>query len=489
DRRLAEAILQALVTTQETKAALDEAELVDELIQAQADFDPDKELETLRITRASLVNLRLLRSFQAGERPLVELAHDHMAAEIATWIDQAAMQAKLARELLRQQVESWQRHSLLIAPDALRLIHAQREHLRRLSQLEAELLLRSALAAGYEVPYWFERACQASVAAGAIALEGLASANFRTRAAAVTALGQLDDRFVDALIPMLADLYPQVRVAAIASLERLRPDGAWRKHLKYECYVPAGEFIMGDNEKEFTHSDTKAVAHRVHVGAFYIGKYPITNNEYQRFMADRGRGFDMPAGEERHPVVMVSWFDATDYAEWAGMRLLTEAEWEKAASWETSDKVTRWQGDKVMGKKRTYPWGDEFDKAKCNTNASFIIDTTPVDKYSPGGDSPCGCADMAGNVWEWCSSQYKDYPYRADDGRENLTEYTSRVQRGGSFFNVASDARCAARGRFDSYYRDVYFGFRVGWAAPSDNPWGTWRYTKRLDEERRWDEE
>ena len=88
DRRLAEALLQALVTTKETKAALDEAELLDEMTQAQAEFDPAAELETLRITRASLVNLRLLRSFQVGERPLVELAHDHMAAKIATWIDQ-----------------------------------------------------------------------------------------------------------------------------------------------------------------------------------------------------------------------------------------------------------------------------------------------------------------------------------------------------------------------------------------------------------------
>ena len=146
-------------------------------------------------------------------------------------------------------MESWQRHGLLIAPDALRLIHAQREHLRRLSRLEAELLLRSALATGYEAPYWFERACGAGVAADAIALEGLRSASFRTRAAAVIALAQLGDRFVDDIIPMLADDYPQVRVAAIASLERLRPDGAWRALLKYECYVPAGEFIMGEDRQ------------------------------------------------------------------------------------------------------------------------------------------------------------------------------------------------------------------------------------------------
>ena len=158
DRRLGEVMLQALVTTKETKAALDEAELLEELAQAQANFDPAAELEAVRATRASLVNLRLLRSFQVGERPLVELAHDHMAAKIATWIDEAAMQAKLARELLRQQVESWQRHNLLIAPEALRLIHKQRDALRRLSAVDLELLLRSTLAAGAEAGYWRERA-------------------------------------------------------------------------------------------------------------------------------------------------------------------------------------------------------------------------------------------------------------------------------------------------------------------------------------------
>ena len=88
--------------------------------------------------------------------------------------------------------------------------------------------------------------------------------------------------------------------------------------------------------------------------------------------------------------------------------------------------------------------------------------------YSAKGDgSPCGAADMAGNVWEWCSSQYKDYPYRADDGREKLTEYARRVQRGGSFFNEASYARCAARYEYSPHDRYDLFGLRVGWAAPS----------------------
>ena len=371
-----------------------------------------------------------------------------MVDVIRTWISDEEMAAKAVRELLRREVDTWQRLKLLIAPEALRLIDEQREALRKLSATELELIFRSTLKEGYEVSYWFERARLAGVAVDAIAREGLGSDSFRTRAAAVKALAELGDAFVDDIIRQLADLYPQVRVAAIAGLERLRPDGAWRSQLRYECYVPAGEFIMGEDKEAMARPALGTL------NAFYIGKYPVTNAEYARFMADRGRGFDMPAGKENHPVVNVSWYDAKDYADWASMRLLTEAEWEKAASWEEVDKEIRKHrgtghpafGQQVAGgRKRKYPWGDTFDEAKCNTSESGIGTTTPVGKYSPAGDSPCGAADMAGNVWEWRSSQYKDYPYDADDGRENLTDYARRVLRGGSFYDGASV--CAAHAR------------------------------------------
>jgi iron(II)-dependent oxidoreductase len=466
DPALGRAILKTMVTGQRTKAALTHDELLDLLDEAGAIRRGDKaDRELAENTRLGLERVRLLRGFERDGAALCELAHDHLAAEIATWISREEMDARAVRELLRRELDSWRRHGLLIAAEALRLIHEQRESLRRLSRDETELLLRSALAIVYEVPYWFGRACEAGVATDAIALEGLRSDNLRTRAAAATALDQLDDRFADALIPLLADDYPQARSAAIGSLARLRPDGAWRGRLKYECYVPAGEFIMGDDDGDRANEKP---AHKVYLDAYYVGKYPITNADYGRYRADVGRHFDLPAGEADHPVVDVAWYDAADYAAWAGMRLPTEAEWEKAASWEPVDKETRKQGDK--GRKRKWPWGDKFDKSRCNTKESGIGTKTPVGQYSPRGDSPYGCADMAGNVWEWCADWYDEDAYRERAGRmtrnpvgPDTGDY--KVMRGGAYYNGSEAVRCAYRlGCLPAYRRGV--GFRVARSSP-----------------------
>jgi formylglycine-generating enzyme required for sulfatase activity len=116
-------------------------------------------------------------------------------------------------------------------------------------------------------------------------------------------------------------------------------------------------------------------------------------------------------------------------------------------------------GGTERGRKRRYPWGDQFDKNKCNTDESGIKGTTQVRKYSPVGDSPYGLADMAGNVWEWTSSLYSPYPYNANDGREDLeAKGGRRVLRGGSFhFNVRS-ARCSYRSNGGVPDRDWHDG-------------------------------
>jgi formylglycine-generating enzyme required for sulfatase activity len=210
--------------------------------------------------------------------------------------------------------------------------------------------------------------------------------------------------------------------------------------------IPAGRFMMGSDKSQDPGAyDNELPQHQVYVGNFYIAKYPVTNAEYRRFVDTTGhrkpyhwesedlksfRGADQP-------VVDVTWRDANAYCNWlSGMtgksyRLPTEAEWEKAARGTDG---------------RIYPWGNLWDAKRCNCRESGPGHTTPVGRYSPRGDSPYGCVDMAGNVWEWTSSVYKSYPYDPGDGRENLKagDDIHRVLRGGAFAS-GRDVRCACR--------------------------------------------
>ena len=216
--------------------------------------------------------------------------------------------------------------------------------------------------------------------------------------------------------------------------------------------VPAGEFLMGGTDADKDAQPNEKPQHTVYLDAYYVSREPVTNAEYKKFKSS----WDIPKGKENHPVVNVSWDDAVAYCEWAGGRLPTEAEWEKAASWDEAKKI-----------KRVYPWGDTFDKNKCNSQESGIGDTTPVGKYSPHGDSFYGVSDMAGNVWEWCADWF-DANYYASSPRENPQGAATgqyRVLRGGSFSNEASNVRCARRLRYPPDNRFPDIGFRVV-AAP-----------------------
>ena len=140
-------------------------------------------------------------------------------------------------------------------------------------------------------------------------------------------------------------------------------------------------------------------------------------------------------------MVGVSWYEAVAYCSWLTAetgdakrpyRLPTEAEWERAAA-------ARRQ---ATGDSRRYPWGDQWDKQRCNNKELGLGQTTPVGQFSPAGDSPEGVSDLAGNVWEWCSTRYGGvdakpkfgYPYQADE-REDLEGDDTRILRGGSWFD------------------------------------------------------
>jgi formylglycine-generating enzyme required for sulfatase activity len=149
----------------------------------------------------------------------------------------------------------------------------------------------------------------------------------------------------------------------------------------------------------------------------------------------------------------VSWRDALAYCRWLSERtglpvtLPSEAEWEKAARGTDG---------------RIYPWGDEDPTAELCNFSGNVGDTTPVGNYSPEGDSPYECADMAGNVWEWTRSLWgENYPYDPADGRENLEASGSRVVRGGAFGYTEYHVRCAYRNGDAPYLRSGPYGFRV----------------------------
>ncbi len=217
--------------------------------------------------------------------------------------------------------------------------------------------------------------------------------------------------------------------------------------------IPTGPFWMGEGQER----------HEITLPTYYIGKYPVTVGEFRRFVEASGYKpwySECLNGVANHPVVYVNWYDARAYCAWltetwraAGkigadeaLRLPTEAEWEKAARGATG---------------RAYPWGEDWDAGLCNSTESGLSGTTPIGMY-PAGASPYGCLDMAGNVWEWCSSQHQSYPYRVDDGREDLTGNKSRVLRGGSYGSSASRVRCACRGNHPpDVGRSIGLGFRV----------------------------
>ncbi|MBM4430297.1 MAG: TIR domain-containing protein [Chloroflexi bacterium] len=230
--------------------------------------------------------------------------------------------------------------------------------------------------------------------------------------------------------------------------------------------IPTGEFLMGsDPSADKSAQDEEQPQHTLHLTGYYLAKTPVTNAQYAAFVQSGYRaprhweGWQQPPGtKEDHPVVYVSWHDARAYCHWLAevtgkpYRLPSEAEWEKGARGTDG---------------RIYPWGNRWDAKRCNTAKHGPGDTTSVGAY-PQGSSPYGLLEMVGNVWEWCSTLYLDYPYQSDDGREDLEADGDRVLRGGSYSNSQYSARCAYRVRDRADARISRIGFRV--AASADSP-------------------
>ena len=193
-------------------------------------------------------------------------------------------------------------------------------------------------------------------------------------------------------------------------------------------WVPAGKFVRG-SQTELAGAD-EGPQKEIHLDGYWVYKYPVTVGQYKAYCEDTGTEFKPPwpqgkkAAPEGDPdkyAVIANWFEARRYAEWAGGSIPTEAQWEKAARGTDG---------------RAYPWGNEWDPAKCvsmeNTLYEFNEGFRPVGSH-PEGASPYGAMDMAGNVWEWTADWYK-YEYYADCPTDNPTGPevgANKVVRGG----------------------------------------------------------
>jgi iron(II)-dependent oxidoreductase len=253
-------------------------------------------------------------------------------------------------------------------------------------------------------------------------------------------------------------------------------------------HVPGGAFVMGADDRKRA-LDNERGAHEVEVPGFYLDATPVTNRAYLEFVEDGGYeredlwdpegwdwieqekvsapkhwyqpephswwtqrfGFDEPLSPNS-PVLHVSWYEADAYARWAGKRLPTEAEWEKAASW-----------DPETGTKRLFPWGDEPPDGSLANLEQLAFSAAEVGAY-PSGASACGALGMIGDVWEWTATDFHAYPgfesfpYR--EYSEIFFDHGYKVLRGGSWATRSGAIRNTFRNWDFPIRRQLFVGFR-----------------------------
>jgi formylglycine-generating enzyme required for sulfatase activity len=253
--------------------------------------------------------------------------------------------------------------------------------------------------------------------------------------------------------------------------------------------IPAGSFLYGSKDDDKNANSDEKPQLLIELPAFYMDVYPTTNEQYCRFLNEsqpdsekltlwinlqgsyskekcriikNRNGYSIEKGFEQYPVIFVSWYGAKAYSDWAGKRLPSAHQWEKAARGTDGLK---------------YPWGNEFKKEYCNSNENGLGHTTEVTTYKQG-KSPYGCYDMAGNVWEWTRTNFNTGVEQEDfirdkevEDLDNKKEYykawemankkglTAEV-RGGAWNLVSGLCRCACRFNAHPYFRDGNLGFR-----------------------------
>jgi formylglycine-generating enzyme required for sulfatase activity len=379
-----------------------------------------KEQEAVTKVLKTLTDARLVTT----EEDSAEVAHEALIREWGTlrkWLDEDRESLRTHRHLT-ESAEEWQRRGKEASElyRGARLKQLQdwvKEHGDALSPLEREFVRASQNVKRRERMGWF----------------AIASVGVMLLAVIILAMtGQLNF-----LIYRPIDM----------------PKGYW-------VTIPAGEFLMGSSDKDIEYAKTlcsdcgfsdEQPQDWVDLPEYEIGKYEVTNRQY--YQCVKAESCEAPDNKiytakryELHPVTGVNWYQANAYCEWVGGRLPTEAEWEKAASWDVETQT-----------KFVYPWGNDDPTPGLLNFNSNVGDMTPVGTYPEGENK---LFDMAGNVEEWTSTLYAGYPYDANDGREDMDSSDSRVLRGGAWYYLDNNIRSASRDWTDPSVIGTVIGFR-----------------------------
>ncbi|MDP8960828.1 MAG: SUMF1/EgtB/PvdO family nonheme iron enzyme [Actinomycetota bacterium] len=382
-----------------------------------------------------------------------------------------------------------------------------------LAWFQERFLLRSALSETALIPH-----CDALWDSGAIPHDTRWFLDLPARAETLAYMGEVRDRAVDRVLrPDVSDAVRHFAVytvfhedthtealtytrqtlgyapPALAGVGGTAPGEAFSAGgLAGDVEVSGGEFLLGATGAEPFIYDNEKWGHRVHIAPFSIARAAVTQEEFAAFVADGGyervelwtpegwswrvaigaehpaywrreaggwqrRHFDSWVDLEPHkPVVHVCWYEADAYCRWSGRRLPTEAEWEFAATGgvETNGGSPR---------KRRYPWGDDPPRPEDANVDWRAMDTVDVGALG-AGDSPFGCRQMIGNVWEWTASTFLPYPnFEPDAYRDNSEPWfgSRKVLRGGAWATRARYIRTTYRNYFTPDRRDVFAGLRT----------------------------
>ncbi|MFZ5902759.1 MAG: SUMF1/EgtB/PvdO family nonheme iron enzyme [Chloroflexota bacterium] len=416
---VAHKILRNMVTSWFTRIPITYAEAA----LSASDVPEWSELDTKELL-SDLIKVRLIRRIVETSDESYELTHEFLINKIREWIDLEQLKVKEALDLLRQELNNWQRHQIPMDKSKLAIIGSQREKLMLDNKHKAFVLI-AATQYDVEFEYWLKRND-----GNPLAVEHLdrllltSTSNFTKNLAGlgVSAFSREEKAINDVLHTYESVANPNTinRMHALEKQSFSFPVDFEKKvellvrerFTKNMALVPNGKFIFGthkekiveyingipdpDKRPPLSFFDGQYPQKEIELDEFLIDKYLVTNAEYQEFKPEH----TFESGKENHPAVGVSYYDALEYAQWLGKDLPTEEDWEKAARGSDG---------------RDFPWGNQWKSKEeggfdvCNTSNTGHEGTTPVDMF-PAGVSPFGCYDMAGNVWEWTTtSAEKDY--------------------------------------------------------------------------------